>query len=309
MKYFEKHGLKLSQMTLGTVQLGLPYGINNTAGQPDTTESFRMLQTAYQGGVSLLDTSDNYGSSEETIGHFRAAYPESPFLLCTKFDTAHMDPGNLYRDIRSQALRSMQKLQTDCLDIFMSHIETDYLTHGHRLTDALMRLKEEGLIRSYGISLQDKTCLEQIVTEGGFDAVQIPLNLFDCQELRNGVLSRLSAAGTAVFVRSVYLQGLFFKDPASLTGGLRQAVPYLEELHRTAASLNISIARLALSFIRDAEGVDSLVLGSENTDQITQNLQLIECPTLPAPVRAHLLERLKEVPTKLASPWLWPSMM
>lgn len=309
MKYFEKHGLKLSQMTLGTVQLGLPYGINNTAGQPDTTESFRMLLTAYQGGVSLLDTSDNYGSSEETIGHFRTAHPESPFLLCTKFATVHMDPDNLYRDIRAQALRSMQKLQTDCLDIFMSHIETDYLTHGQRLTDALMRLKDEGLIRSYAISLQDKTHLEQIVTEGGFDAVQIPLNLFDCNELRNGVLSRLSAAGTAVFVRSVYLQGLFFKDPATLTGGLRSAVPYLEELHRTADALNISIAQLALSFIRDAQGVDSLVLGSENTAQITQNLQLMECPVLPKAVCEHLLECLKDIPPKLASPWLWPSMM
>jgi len=308
MKLSKKQGLTISQMTLGTVQLGIPYGINNTSGMPDLSESFRMLETAHRGGVTILDTSDDYGTSEQTIGAFHVSHPDQTFRICTKFRTDKLDPLHLYRELREQALRSIDKLHVDHLDFFMSHIESDYLNHGCRLTDALNHLKADGLIKAYAISLQDKTHLEQIVTEGGFDAVQLPLNLFDCEELRNGLISRLAASGTAIFVRSVYLQGLFFKDPSTLTGGLQRAVPYLEKLHALAASLRISTAQLALSFIKDAEGVTSLVLGSENTAQIAENLKLMNAPALPQEVRVLLLQELADVPRELACPWMWSTL-
>ena len=72
---------KLSNMTLGTVQLGMNYGIANTTGQPAEEESFAMLGAALKGGVSSIDTARVYGNSEDVIGHFFRQYDgELPFI-------------------------------------------------------------------------------------------------------------------------------------------------------------------------------------------------------------------------------------
>ena len=53
---------------LGTVQLGLPYGIANVAGKPDREQAFAILSAAVTAGVSTLDTAHAYGTSEDVIG-------------------------------------------------------------------------------------------------------------------------------------------------------------------------------------------------------------------------------------------------
>ena len=53
---------------LGTVQLGLPYGIANRTGQPSYQEARDILACAYEGGVNCLDTAAIYGTSEEVLG-------------------------------------------------------------------------------------------------------------------------------------------------------------------------------------------------------------------------------------------------
>ena len=53
---------------LGTVQLGLPYGIANRTGQPSYEEARAILVCAFEGDVNCLDTAAIYGTSEEVIG-------------------------------------------------------------------------------------------------------------------------------------------------------------------------------------------------------------------------------------------------
>ena len=76
MNYIEKNSLKISQMTLGTVQLGMSYGVNNSTGMPSEEDSFKILDTAYENGITMLDTSDDYGKSEEVIGKYIKANPD-----------------------------------------------------------------------------------------------------------------------------------------------------------------------------------------------------------------------------------------
>ena len=57
-------------MILGTVQFGLPYGINNEAGKPDQEQVEEILAEAYRSGIRTLDTSNVYGDAENVIGNF-----------------------------------------------------------------------------------------------------------------------------------------------------------------------------------------------------------------------------------------------
>ena len=63
MKYNETKGVSISELSLGTVQLGVSYGINNQSGKPDRTQAFGILDTALTNGISALDTAAAYGDS------------------------------------------------------------------------------------------------------------------------------------------------------------------------------------------------------------------------------------------------------
>ena len=60
----------LSKITLGTVQLGMNYGINNTDGKPSEETANQVLSTAIQGGITTFDTSSDYGTSESLVGNY-----------------------------------------------------------------------------------------------------------------------------------------------------------------------------------------------------------------------------------------------
>lgn len=71
-EYNRKNGYKISELTLGTVQLGIPYGINNKYGMPTFSQSEEILQTAIDHGVVSFDTAKGYGKSEAVLGQFFA---------------------------------------------------------------------------------------------------------------------------------------------------------------------------------------------------------------------------------------------
>ena len=70
MKYVQAKGLDLSAFALGTVQLGLTYGLGEHAAKPTEEAAFAILDRAVDLGVNTLDTANNYGDSEAVIGRW-----------------------------------------------------------------------------------------------------------------------------------------------------------------------------------------------------------------------------------------------
>jgi len=86
MEYTEIRGLTFSKLTLGTVALGMEYGISNNEGKPSKEESFSILSSALTPGINTIDTSREYGNAESLIGDF-LNQPENAgkINLVTKF--------------------------------------------------------------------------------------------------------------------------------------------------------------------------------------------------------------------------------
>ena len=82
MKTIRLNGKELSQITMGTVQLGMNYGIANNLGQPDAKHSFDMLSCALKNGITSIDTARTYGNSEDVLGAFfkENKMEEMPFI-------------------------------------------------------------------------------------------------------------------------------------------------------------------------------------------------------------------------------------
>ena len=254
----------------------------------------------------MLDTSDDYGQSEAVIGQYLRKNTDKQFTICTKFSASRKGNSSLHEALRNFARKACEKLSISQIPIFMSHTERDYFAYGSELVDALKYLKEEGLIQNAAISIERKDCLEEIVASGAFDAIQLPLNLLDNKVIRDGLIKKASDSGIAVFVRSVYLQGLFFRDPQTLKNTqFDAAAPLVERIHRIAEREGLTPAQLALSFIRDTEGVDSLVIGSETAAQVSQNIEMFHTPVLSKTLRDNLLSDFEHVDPFVISPWEW----
>ena len=130
-----------------------------------------------------------------------------------------------------------------------------------------------------------------------YQAVQIPMSIFDQKLIKKGYLSLLKERGITVFVRSVFLQGLFFLNLSTITDPIlvEYAKPYIKKLHELCKKSGMSIAEFAISFIRDIPGVTSLVLGADTEEQILQNIDYMKAPKLESKLREEVYEAFCDV--------------
>ena len=108
------------------------------------------------------------------------------------------------------------------------------------------------------------------------------MSIFDQRLIACGALDRLAKRGVEAYVRSVFLQGLFFLDPDRVSDPilLAHAVPGIRRLREIAEREGMTVAQLAVGFLRDLEGVTSLVLGADEPSHVKQNLSYFSTPAL-----------------------------
>lgn len=189
--------------------------------------------------------------------------------------------------------------------MLMLHRVDDYLKDKDNMLTVLNELKASGDIGFSGISVYANTDYGEIA-ESGIDAVQLPLNLFDCGQVIGGGIDKLRKAGMMIFIRSVYLQGLIFRDPDKLEEGMEFARETLVKFRMLCDKYNLSPATLAISYVSSLKGFTSLVLGCDNPDQVNSNAELIgETVQLSDEQINEIHEAFKDTPRKLLDPSQW----
>lgn len=308
MKTVNVKGVDISVLSLGTVQLGLSYGINNADGKPSQETANAILNAALDGGINTLDTAGAYGDSEVVIGNWLKTVPaeKRPFIVTKAAGLDHSSLENLRKDLFGRVKTSKERLGVEQLDMLMLHHFDDYLCDKENVRKVMEELKASGEVRFIGASAYSHHDYGEIA-DTGFDATQIPINLFDWKQIENGGLKKLEASGMMVFVRSVYLQGLVFQKPENLAPHMEFARPTLEKFQYLCNKYDLAPATLALSYALSLPGVTSLVLGSEKAEQVKQNLQLMEqAVDLSAEQMAEIRELFLDTPEQVLNPGLWP---
>lgn len=298
--------LPISKLTLGTVQLGLPYGVANRGGQPDTSYSHQLLQFALDKGIRTLDTARTYGNAEQVIGTFanrQALTCISKFKLHTE---ALSNPLLAVDEARQSVLTSCQMLNIGCLPVLLFHKEPEQPTEkiASLLPLIFKTLKSEGLIGEGGLSAYTPDELTYIRDWETIRSVQVPMNVFDTRLLQGNLLQTLTENKVRVFVRSVYLQGLLLME--TLPPRLSFAKPYLDQLEVIAKNVGRTLKELAFAFVRDTPGVSSIVVGAETIGQVEENVNLLTTPPLPEQITAEIRQRFAAVPLDLITPARWP---
>lgn len=301
-------GLTITILSLGTVQLGMDYGIHNASGKPSLETSFRILDAAMAAGINTLDTAAGYGNSEEVIGAWLKTVPEEkrPLIVTKAAKLDHSSLDALRADLRGRVESSKKRLGLSQLPMLMLHHCEDYLCDKENVSIVFDELKASGEIRFSGISAYSNHDYGELAASG-FDAVQVPVNIFDWGQIENGGLQKLKDSGMMIFVRSVYLQGLVFQDPETIPERMAFCKETLQKFRCLCEKYGLSPATLALSYALSLPGVTSLVLGSETVEQVQQNAQLLsQAVTLSPAQMAEIRENFVDTDPHILNPGTWP---
>lgn len=314
MKFVKVKDLNLSAFALGTVQLGLTYGLGEHSAKPTEEAAFAILDKAVELGVNTLDTANNYGDSEAVIGRWltkrKAEGKELPWIV-TKI--GHFEHCNSYDSLRDEVLKQtegcMEQLCVDKLGCLMLHDYEDYASHIDDIQKVFAELKTQGLYDYSAISAYSRHDYG-VIAESGFDATQIPLNVFDWGQIENGGLQRLADSGMMIFTRSVFLQGLVFHTPEDLDPRMDFCFPYLRRFMELYKDFELSPAALALSFVLSLPGVTQAVMGCDTADQVESNCKLFDQTVkLTSDQMDKLHDAFHDIDPRVINPSMWFNRM
>ena len=285
-----------SKLILGTVQMGLPYGISNISGKISLKNSFEILAYAFDCGIEILDSAEAYGNAHEVIGAFHEKHPEKLFKVITKL------PHQSDINIEEKVDEYLNELRVDHLHALLFHSFSSYKSNLDNFDD-LRRLKLDKKIKNIGVSVYTNEEVEAVTLNEDIDIIQLPFNLFDNINLRGDILEKAKSKGKTIHTRSALLQGLFFKNPDDQNETVRNLKNELTLLSGISKKYNTSISQLALSYCMQQITIDNVLIGVDSINQLKDNIQSVNYRIKPEAINEINMIKVKNL--DLLNPSLW----
>jgi aryl-alcohol dehydrogenase-like predicted oxidoreductase len=305
----------VSVIGLGTWQLGADWG------DVDEGTALGVLDAAVQAGVTLFDTADVYGDgrSEQIIGKYLAAHPESGVFVATKMGRrVDQVPENyVLANFLEWTDRSRRNLGVDRLDLVQLHCPPTPVYSSDEVFDALDTLVADERIAAYGVSVETVAEALTAIARPGVASVQIILNAFRQKPLEQ-VLPAAAAAGVGILARvplaSGLLSGRYTRDTHFAADDHRNynrhgeafdvgetfsgvdfdaGVAAAQEFAALAPE-GVTPAQLALRWIIDQPGVTTVIPGARDVEQARGNAAAGELPPTGDALRARIAELYDE---------------
>ncbi|HEX5475233.1 MAG TPA: aldo/keto reductase [Vicinamibacterales bacterium] len=304
------------------------YGMWGMAGWTgsDDDESRRSLDRAVELGCTFFDTAYAYGDghSEALLGELLRRHPDQRLYTATKIppkngkwparDEYPLDVVFPADYIRESTERSLANLGISTVDLQQFHVWTDAWAGDERWQRAVRALKDEGLIRAFGISInrwQPANVLKALAT-GLVDSVQVVYNVFD-QAPEDELFPECQRRGIAVIARVPFDEGSLtgtlrpdtrwpdgdFRNVYFGGGNLENALTRVDRLRAIVPS-GTTLPELALRYILHHPAVSTVIPGMRKLTHVEANLAASDAPPLPADlVRAlgeHRWDRWIDIP-------------
>jgi len=269
-------GLNVSQIGLGTVELGLEYGIaaEGTLRKPSRTEAAQLLNQALDSGINFVDTARVYGDSEEIIGWAlksrRHEYILSSKVTCRGYENE--GKVTLRGHVTSSIHQSLRALQTDVIDLMQLHsVSADEIRRG-ALADILQELRAAGGIRFLGATTYGEEAALAALEDGRYDCIQIAYNVLD-REPETRVLPLAQSKDVGVVVRSVLLKGALTHRYRCLPAGLEELKSAVEKTIALASMGPGSLPEFAYRFVLAHPAVSTALVGTALVDELKAALE------------------------------------
>lgn len=259
-----------NKLILGTVQMGLDYGVNNHSGKISFSESCSILLEAYNNGIVVLDTAEAYGNAHQVIGDFHRLNPKLKFKVITKIPQS-----TKYDEVLQKIKIYCEDLHVDCLEVLMFH-SFDTYENNRQIIAVLNDLKNQGIIKHIGVSVYSNSQIEALLTDDNVTVVQMPFNLLDNESIRGELMKKMKAKGKVIHTRSAFLQGLFFKEQFKDNNISQKLSNELIAIKNISNAENTSISNLALSYCLNQENIDKVLIGVDSVNQLIDNMKAVD---------------------------------
>lgn len=302
--------LNVSEISLGTVELGLPYGIPEAGRlvQPDEAAATRLLNQALDLGINFIDTARLYGSAEEIIGR-ALRERRSEYFLATKvpnFTEENLTRHALRERVFASVEESLRLLQTDVIDVLLIHSAPVEIIQRGEIMAALEDLQRKGAARWLGASVYGEQAALAAIADGRYHCLQIAYNLLDRRPEKQ-LLARARAAGVGIIARSVLLKGALTHRhrhlPESLTP-LRHAAEQVMTLGKASPD---GLVELAYRFVLSQQPPDTALAGASSIAELEQ----VVAAAARGPLASDLITQISKISIKeesLLDPFNWPEL-
>lgn len=300
--------LELSRLMLGTVQFGLEYGIANKTGCPSYETVRSIIACAYEAGVNCLDTAANYGASEEVLGRVLDELKLKDKMIVASKVMALPDPPlsaqKAERKMEKSITRSLKRLRLEVLPICLFHKEKNFC-----YIESLLKLKEKGLIRHAGVSVMTAEATADILATGKAECIQLPTNVFDHRFRKAGIFTQAAESGKALFIRSIYLQGLLLMPEGDILPKLAEVIPVRRRLKLLADQAGMTMADMCVRYVLSINGTTSILVGVDTLEQLRENISLFSSAPLGHDLKIAIENMVPDFPDTILMPTKWSKRM
>lgn len=283
-KYSRNEGLQLSlehesfvqnnlnKVCLGTAQLGMNYGVLNIAGKMSSSEFKQVLSIGHSEGVYLIDTAFAYGSSETELGQI--IDKAELFKITTKYSKKVDELTNGYELPEAQLLESLRRLKKSSVYCYMLHSFEDL--KDSLILNSLIECKQSGKTKLIGVSVYEVQEAMDVLQYDDIDVIQVKYNVLDNELSKVNFFELAKEKKKAVFVRSVFLQGVLLANDTNLPSHLIEIIPRLEELDEIAHQFGLKRIDVALYYVLQNQLIDGVVIGFDSVEQFQEILDSIK---------------------------------
>lgn len=276
--------LEVSELALGTVELGLDYGIeaNGAFGRPSEADAIRLVHAALDAGISFLDTARAYGDSERVLGLALAGKREQ-VVLATKVDPrsssgVQWSDEDLRAFMQKSLQTSLRLLRTDYVDIWMIHsIDEGLLARRAVLAETFDDARRRGQIGWTGASFYGTSLPEVALTYDLFDVIQVAYSVLD-QRMGERVLPLAVEKRVGVVARSVLLKGVLTDRAEHLPAHLEQLRVHSRRFRELISELGSEVtpAQGAIAFASAQPQIDTVLVGARSMAELEEDLAALE---------------------------------
>jgi aryl-alcohol dehydrogenase-like predicted oxidoreductase len=287
----------------------LGYGAMELRGVPrgpeiSDADAGRILNAVLDGGINLIDTSPDYGRSEELMGTY-VGHRRDEFFLASKCgcllevpaDAAppyphDYSPGNVRADVE----QSLRRLRTDRLDLVQVHMSPSVaVLEDNHTVQTLRELQGEGKIRFIGMSGILPDLPDQIALDV-FDAFQIPYSAV--QRDHENLITEAADKGAGTLIRGGAARGAASEEknwrnaPLSQQAGVGQHNWETSGIEGLIADAGIGRQEFILRFTLSHPDLSTTIVGTANPAHLASNIELAEKGPLPADLYEEAKKRL-----------------
>lgn len=168
---------KIGTLTVSEVGMGCMAFSHGYGQIPPEKYSIEAIQNAYRHGCTFFDTAEIYSPNLSGTGHNERIVGKalrdvrSDVVLATKLFLNVLNRGSVYDAVRRHLEASMERLQTDMVDLNYLH-RTSFGVPVEKVAEAMGQLIDEGLIQGWGLSQVDVAVIDRAQKVASLTAIQ-----------------------------------------------------------------------------------------------------------------------------------------